>query len=152
MISFMSPSKCPSTKALPIDYLDITISAAPLGDLYVFDPVGLAWTDLSNAAVGTPPTPRYSHGFASVGGRLYVHGWNDGYGGERGSTGCEIQQTNTKSREGAADMRAHWHMHSHIPALKHTCTRTHENVRARERAGTQLFPSSLPHTHNLPSL
>ena len=71
-----------------------------------------------------------------------MHGGNDGYGGERGSTGCEIQQTNTKSREGAADMRAHWHMHSHIPALKHTCTRTHENVRARERAGTQLLQSS----------
>ena len=45
-----------------------------MGDLLVYDPVAMAWTDLSAAASGTPPAPRGSHGFAAAGGRLYVHG------------------------------------------------------------------------------
>ena len=48
--------------------------AVDLGDLHVYDPVAMAWTNLSAAASGTPPVPRYWHGFTTVGGRLYVHG------------------------------------------------------------------------------
>ena len=48
--------------------------AVDLGDLHVYDPVAMAWTNLSNAASGTPPPPRDSHGFRAAGGRLYVHG------------------------------------------------------------------------------
>jgi hypothetical protein len=50
-------------------------------DLHVYDPAGGAWTDLSAALSGTPPSPRSSHGFTSAGGKLYVHGgW--GFSGE----------------------------------------------------------------------
>ena len=56
-----------------------------LGDLHAFDPVAVAWTDLSDAALGTLPTARYSHGFTSARGKLYVHGGfgltNSGYYG-----------------------------------------------------------------------
>ena len=45
----------------------------------MFDPVTMAWTDLSDAASGVPPTARYNHGFTSVGGKLYVHGGLDAY-------------------------------------------------------------------------
>ena len=45
-----------------------------LSDLHVFDPVAMAWTDLSDANPGTPPTARFGHGFTSAGGKLYVHG------------------------------------------------------------------------------
>ena len=45
-----------------------------LGDLHVYDPAAMAWTDLSAAASGTPPSPRAYHGFKSAGGLLYVHG------------------------------------------------------------------------------
>ena len=48
--------------------------AGLLGDLQGYDPVAMAWTDLSAAASGTPPSPRYSHGFTAEGGWLYVHG------------------------------------------------------------------------------
>ena len=51
-----------------------TSRAGDLGDLHVYDPVAMAWTNLSAAASGTPPVPRYWHGFTTVGGRLYVHG------------------------------------------------------------------------------
>ena len=34
----------------------------------------MAWTNLSATASGAPPSPRDSHGFASAGGKLYVHG------------------------------------------------------------------------------
>ena len=50
------------------------LRAADLGDLHVYDPVAMAWTDMSAAVSGTPPSPRYNHGFTSTGGRLYVHG------------------------------------------------------------------------------
>jgi hypothetical protein len=49
-------------------------------DLHVYDPAARAWTDLSAALSGTPPSPRSGHGFTSAGGKLYVHG------GARGST------------------------------------------------------------------
>ena len=48
-----------------------------LSDLYAFDPIAVAWMDLSDAGSGIPPTARDSHGFTSAGGELYVHG---GYG------------------------------------------------------------------------
>lgn len=48
------------------------------GDLHVFDPSAMAWEDLSADVSGTAPSPRYSMGFASAGGKLYVFG---GYGG-----------------------------------------------------------------------
>ena len=52
--------------------------AEDLGDLHVYDPFVMAWTDLSYPASGTPPSPRYGHGFTAAGGKLYVHGgWND---------------------------------------------------------------------------
>jgi hypothetical protein len=34
----------------------------------------LTWTLLSDAATGARPPARYSHGFTSAGGKLYVHG------------------------------------------------------------------------------
>ena len=51
--------------------------AVDLGDLHVYDPVAMNWTDLSSPASGNPPSPRDNHGFTSTGGKLYVHGgWN----------------------------------------------------------------------------
>ena len=44
-----------------------------------YDPAALAWTDLSAAAGGTPPSARDFHGFAAAGDMLYVHaGWDGG--------------------------------------------------------------------------
>ena len=51
-----------------------------LSDLYSFDPVSKVWTYLSDAAAGTPPTARASHGFTSAGDKLYAHGGNGSYG------------------------------------------------------------------------
>ena len=51
-----------------------------LQDLHVYDPATMAWTDLSAAASGTPPSARMYHGFTSAGGKLYVHGGYDGSG------------------------------------------------------------------------
>ena len=48
-----------------------------LNDLHVFDPVEMAWTDLSSSVAGTPPSARAFHGFASVAGMLYVHDGED---------------------------------------------------------------------------
>jgi hypothetical protein len=49
-----------------------------LGDLCVYDPAAMVWTDLSNAADGVRPSARYGHGFTAAGGRLYVHaGYSD---------------------------------------------------------------------------
>ena len=45
-----------------------------LGDLHVYDPAAMAWTDLSAAASSDPPSPRASFGFAPAMGKLYVHG------------------------------------------------------------------------------
>ena len=45
-----------------------------LDDLHSYDPVAMAWTDLSAFASETPPSPRAWHGFTAAGGRLYVHG------------------------------------------------------------------------------
>ena len=50
------------------------------GDLYKYDPVSMAWTNLSSNASGTRPCPRYGHGFMAAGGRLYVHGGSSEFG------------------------------------------------------------------------
>ena len=55
--------------------------AGLLGDLHAYDPVAMAWSDLSAGASGRPPAPRGSHGFAAAGGLLYVHA---GYGEQGG--------------------------------------------------------------------
>ena len=57
----------------------------PVQDLHVYDPAAMAWTDLSAASSGTPPSARYGHGFTSAGGKLYVHGGSDGSGEYCGS-------------------------------------------------------------------
>jgi hypothetical protein len=46
----------------------------------VYDPAAGAWTDLSAALSGTPPSLRRYHGFTSAGGKLYVHGGYDDSG------------------------------------------------------------------------
>ncbi len=43
-------------------------------DLRVYNPATMTWFDLAGHALGTPPTARWSHGFTSAGGKLYVHG------------------------------------------------------------------------------
>ena len=49
-------------------------AAGVLTDLFAFDPVALAWTDLSESAAGAGPTPRARAGLAAAGGRLFVFG------------------------------------------------------------------------------
>jgi hypothetical protein len=61
--------------------------AGLLKDLHVYDPASEAWTDLSAALSGTPPSPRAGHGFTSAGGKLYVHG--SGASGEGGAGRAE---------------------------------------------------------------
>jgi len=59
-------------------------SADYLDDLHAFDPATMTWTLLSAALDAPRPSARYSHGFTSEGGKLYVHGGicitADGYG------------------------------------------------------------------------
>ena len=46
----------------------------------MYDPVDNSWTDFSNAASGVAASPRDSHGFTSVLGKLYIHGGEVGNG------------------------------------------------------------------------
>jgi hypothetical protein len=46
----------------------------------MYNPATMTWFDLSGNALGTPPTPRYGHGFTSARGKLYVHGGYSGTG------------------------------------------------------------------------
>jgi hypothetical protein len=46
---------------------------AALGDIHVFDPSTLTWTELTHKATGKAPPPRCEHGFRPVGNKLYVH-------------------------------------------------------------------------------
>jgi hypothetical protein len=57
----------------------------------VYDPAAGSWTNLSAALSGTPPSPRFGHGFTSAGGKLYVHGGFGVYGdsGEGGAGRAE---------------------------------------------------------------
>jgi hypothetical protein len=43
----------------------------------------MEWIDLTGQTRGAAPSPRYDHGFASAGGRLYVHGGFDDRGRRR---------------------------------------------------------------------
>ena len=73
-----------------------------LQDLLVYDPAAMAWTDLSAAASGTPPSAREGHGFTSAGGKLYVHG---GFGG---SGECqERQRDRERGRMRARERESH---------------------------------------------
>jgi hypothetical protein len=74
--------RCDSTAGCDAD-----TGAVHLNDLHAFDPATMAWTNLS-AAAGTPPTPRFVHGFACAAGKLYVHGGYDVSGvSEEGKVG-----------------------------------------------------------------
>ncbi len=48
--------------------------SADYDDLFSFDPSTMVWARLSTAADDGRPSARSSHGFASAGGKLYVHG------------------------------------------------------------------------------
>ncbi len=50
------------------------VSVGNLNDLHVYDIAESSWTDLSSTAFGAPPSPRNAHGFAALGGRLFVMG------------------------------------------------------------------------------
>lgn len=43
-------------------------------DLFMLDPAGLVWTNLTPVARGAVPPPVYGHSFVAVGDRLYVFG------------------------------------------------------------------------------
>jgi hypothetical protein len=45
-----------------------------MGDMHSFDPVDMTWTLLSATEDSIQPSARAKHGFASAGGKLYVHG------------------------------------------------------------------------------
>ena len=49
----------------------------PLDDLLVLNLTTMIWTDLSSVFIGTPPSPRFHHGFSASEGRLYVFGGSD---------------------------------------------------------------------------
>ena len=40
--------------------------------MHMYDISNMCWTDLSTPAKGQPPSPRWGHGFAELGGLLYV--------------------------------------------------------------------------------
>jgi hypothetical protein len=42
--------------------------------MLIFDPVELAWSDVSERTSGVAPSPRSDFGFALAGNKLYVHG------------------------------------------------------------------------------
>ncbi len=68
----------PTTRRGPAEHNFPPAVADPLSgffnDLHVYDPANMTWTDLSAAVSGTPPSPRYGHGFAGAGGVLYSFG------------------------------------------------------------------------------
>ena len=48
--------------------------AGALNDLYAYNPAAKAWTNLSAALSGLPPSPRWGLGFTGAAGLLYVWG------------------------------------------------------------------------------
>ena len=58
-------------------------SGGDTNDLWMFDVMAMAWTDLTLTFQGTPPSVRCDQGFTSIGGKLYVHGGYDAYSGTR---------------------------------------------------------------------
>ena len=69
----------PGVHALRLEGKEQAAAAAAgvLGDLHVYDPAAVSWTDLSSSAAGSPPSARHGHGFASAAGTLYVQGGAD---------------------------------------------------------------------------
>ncbi len=69
-----------SEMRLSLSHKAICLTGTPLGlsafrdDLHEFNIDAKVWTDLSSPVLGTKPTARDGHGFASAGGKLYVHG------------------------------------------------------------------------------
>ncbi len=57
--------------------------AGYFNDLHVYDLATTAWADLSAAAAGAPPAPRYGHCFAAAGDALYAFGGLGASSGER---------------------------------------------------------------------
>jgi hypothetical protein len=69
--------------------------AGYLDDLHLFDPTTMTWTLLPAAEEsGTRPCARSGHGFASAGGKLYVHGGvgNTGAGEEEPECLCSCSR------------------------------------------------------------
>ncbi len=50
------------------------ILTANLMDIYMLDPAGMIWEDLSNIATGEKPRPRDSFGIATVSNKIYIFG------------------------------------------------------------------------------
>jgi hypothetical protein len=72
----------PKLTAMAIDSL-CPLNSGSLQDLHAFDLANMKWTALSDPATGTWPSARNGHGFASTGGKLYVHcGSNGGESGK----------------------------------------------------------------------
>ncbi len=60
--------------------LMIAYDSGVLNDFFAFNPVDMAWTNLSGLVSGTPPSPRHNFGFASAGGKIFVFGGENVYG------------------------------------------------------------------------
>ena len=75
LLSYRARRPVTQTKLLEISA--ITLSAGQKNDLHVYDPASTTWLNLSSHALGTPPSAREGHGFASAEGKLYVHGGYD---------------------------------------------------------------------------
>ena len=59
-----------------------------MGDLLVADLSSMVWTNISSVSFGTPPSPRFHHGFTVSDGKLYVFGGcNDASGAIDGGPG-----------------------------------------------------------------
>jgi hypothetical protein len=71
--------------------LSASSTAKTLAGLNVLDTSKHRWSDLSGTIHGEQPTPRYSHGFTSAGGKLYLHG---GIGNEGSGTVPPIPSNN----------------------------------------------------------
>ena len=66
----------------------------PLGDLLVADLSSMVWTNISSVSFGTPPSPRFHHGFTVSDGKLYVFGGcNDASGAIDGGPGTNDGST-----------------------------------------------------------
>ena len=64
-----------------------------LGDFLELDLLTMVWTNLSSAALGTPPPPRFNHGFTVLDGMLYVFGGcNDPFGDYTGGPYTDGEQ------------------------------------------------------------
>ena len=59
--------------------------------MLTYDPATAVWTNLSAPLLGTPPSSRYYHGFASDGDKLYVHGGTGAYTNKCEGTEVEVR-------------------------------------------------------------